>query len=107
MIEAVKYLLLCPAVYMAPAVFSFVLFGMALFWRPNLLPRRVLVNKAVRQYGLAHSSYRKVHGGKSRDYFDSDLFLGNPANVELVVEWAERQLSGQQKEAGPIDRLFF
>jgi hypothetical protein len=60
-----------------------------------------------RKYGLWRSTHPLVHAGNAKDYFDSDLYLGDLSNVRGVVEWFKEELDRQRTLSGRIDRLTF
>src|SRR5438132_2635900 len=62
---------------------------------------------AVVRSGVWCSTHPKVHSGVTRYYFDSDLFLSEPANLGVVLQWFKEELQHERTISGPIDRLAF
>lgn len=60
-----------------------------------------------RKYGLWRSTHPLVHAGNAKDYFDSDLYLGDLGNLRGVVNWFTEELDHQRSMSGRIDRLTF
>jgi orotate phosphoribosyltransferase len=63
--------------------------------------------KAVREVALKSSEYEAVHAGRIPDYFDADLFLCDPKQIEGVVRWFKEELERQRELGVTIDRLAF
>jgi hypothetical protein len=61
---------------------------------------------AVLRFGVWCSTHPKIHSGEARDYFDSDLFLSEPKNIGVVLQWFKEELQ-QERASGQIDRLAF
>lgn len=53
------------------------------------------------------SSHQAVQGGILKSYFDSDIYLGQPDNVGIVLSWFKERIREHQKSMGKIDRLVF
>ncbi len=67
---------------------------------------RALIGRTI-DYALWCSPHQAVHGGKLSDYFDADLFLSDPKNIDLVLRWFVPELESRRKAVGRIDRLVF
>ena len=63
--------------------------------------------KAVQNIGLHFSRYESVYAGPLQDFFDADLFLGDPKHLDRVVRWFKEELETQRELGITIDRLAF
>lgn len=61
----------------------------------------------VIKFGLWASTHQTVHAGNAEDYFDADLFLGQPKNIGLTIDWFKEEVQKQKRLSGRIDRLVF
>ena len=63
---------------------------------------------SVERVGLHFSQYAPVHGGSLlHDYFDADLFLCEPQNIDRSLQWLKEELDNQREAGSSIDRLVF
>lgn len=100
-------ILVNPVNVLGPGIFLVWLFASAtlFLWLDR---RSVLVlDREARKYGLRHSIHQTVWSGKRPDYFDMDLYLGKPDNIDAVVEWFDQVVEKLRLEGIAIDRLAF
>jgi hypothetical protein len=62
---------------------------------------------AVVKFGIWCSTHPKIHSGEARDYFDSDLFLSEPENIGVVLQWFKEEMQQERATSGEINRLAF
>ncbi len=61
----------------------------------------------VVQYGVYCSVHQTINAGDTADYFDSDLYLGEPKNIKRVLQWFKEELRRERATHGSIDRIAF
>jgi hypothetical protein len=96
-----------PDLYISVAIVLMLLTA-AMFWFMWFQQRKLAVNlKDFVRYGLWSSNHQTVHAGSTGQYFDADLFLGQPKNIGTTLIWFKEELQRQIKLSGKIDRLAF
>jgi hypothetical protein len=61
----------------------------------------------VFKHGIWCSTHERVHSGPTRDYFDADLFLSEPDNIDSVLKWFLEEFNAEHARSGRIDRMVF
>jgi len=94
-----------PRLFVAPALLGLAVALVALVWA---FAQQVEHRKFLKAGAVRRSVHEKVHAsGETSYYFDTDVFLGLPANIGKASYWLVRVVEQLQHEFGKLDRLCF